>query len=157
MSDPPAVEPGRDESPAERADRQLTELLQEVRVALTGVQILFAFLLTLPFSARFATVGTLGTVAYVVTLFASASASAFLIAPVSYHRQVFRQNRKIELVTIASRLTRAGIACLVVAIAGAVFVVMNVVIGAPAAVFAALAVGGLCGYLWYALPARGRR
>ena len=95
----------RDETPQERADRNFTELLQELRVAQTGVQILFAFLLTLPFSSRFADISARDRVAYVVTLLASAAAAVLLIAPVSYHRLVFRRNRKQELVQTAARRT----------------------------------------------------
>src|ERR1051326_7498703 len=100
---------GRDESAAERADRNFTELLQEVRVAQTGVQILFAFLLTMPFSARFTAIGAVDRAVYVVTLLAAAGASALLVAPVAYHRQVFRQHRKAELVDTASRFARTGL------------------------------------------------
>jgi hypothetical protein len=84
---------GRDETGLERWDRNFTELLQELRVAQTGVQILFAFLLTLPFTNRFGSVSDLDKVVYVITLMASATATALLIAPVSYHRQVFREGR----------------------------------------------------------------
>jgi Family of unknown function (DUF6328) len=142
----------RDETPHERWDRNFGEILQEVRVAQTGVQILFAFLLTLPFSARFDKTLPRDHAVYVVTLLASAAASALLLAPVSYHRVVFRQDRKDALVTNASRLAQGGLACLLVAIVGAVFVVMDVVIGLGAAIAAGAAIGVLCSVLWYALP-----
>lgn len=96
------------ETAHQRADRNFTELLQELRVAQTGVQILFAFLLTLPFSTRFGVTTGPDRVVYVITLLAAAGATALLIAPVSYHRLVFRQNRKIELVRTASALAEAG-------------------------------------------------
>jgi hypothetical protein len=76
------------------------------------------------------------------------------LAPVSYHRMVFRQNRKNALVTTASRLAQGGLACLLVAIVGAVFVVMDVVVGLGAAIAAAVAVGVVCCGLWYVLPIR---
>src|SRR3954470_16354530 len=98
----------RDETGLERWDRNFIELLQELRVAQTGVQILFAFLLTLPFTNRFGDVSDLDKVVYVITLIASAVATALLIAPVSHHRQVFREGRKPELVSTASRLAKAG-------------------------------------------------
>jgi len=145
---------GRDETPLERWDRNWSDLLQEVRVAQTGVQILFAFLLTLPFSARFGETQGRDHVVYVITLVASAAASAFLLAPVSYHRRVFRQNRKHELVDTASNLAQMGLACLLVAIVGAIFVVMDVVIGLPAAIILAAAVSVMCMSLWYVLPMR---
>src|SRR5690349_19677592 len=103
---------GRDETPLERWDRNFTELLQELRVAQTGVQILFAFLLTLPFTNRFTAVTGFERGVYVVTLVAAAAATALLIAPVSYHRIVFRQGRKPQLVLIASRLAALGLLCL---------------------------------------------
>ncbi len=142
----------RDETRHERWDRNFGEILQEVRVAQTGVQILFAFLLTLPFSARFGETLPRDRAVYVVTLLASAAASALFLAPVSYHRVVFRQDRKGALVTTASRLAQGGLVCLLVAIVGAVFVVMDVVIGLGAAIAAAAAVGVMCCSLWYVLP-----
>jgi O-antigen/teichoic acid export membrane protein len=142
----------RDETPHERWDRNFGEILQEVRVAQTGVQILFAFLLTLPFSARFDKTLPRDHAVYVVTLLASAAASASFLAPVSYHRVVFRQDRKGALVITASRLAQSGLAFLLVAIVGAVFMVMDVVIGLGAAVAAGAGVGVMCCALWYVLP-----
>jgi hypothetical protein len=153
--DDAAARPG--ETRHERADRNLAELLQELRVAQTGVQILFAFLLTLPFSARFTAISDRDRAVYVVTLLAAATASACLMAPASYHRMVFRQNRKDELVRTASMLAVAGMAGLLVAIVGAVFVVMDVVTTLAGACAAAAAVGLTCVSLWYVLPlGRGR-
>ena len=145
------------ESAHERWDRNFNDLLQEVRVAQTGVQILFAFLLTLPFSTRFGETSPLDRAVYVVTLLASAAASALLIAPVSYHRMVFRQDRKKELVRTASRMAVSGTFCLFIAIMGAVFVVMDVVLNPVAAGVSAAAVGTLCVVLWYVLPLANRR
>jgi O-antigen/teichoic acid export membrane protein len=153
---PDGEAPRRDETTRERWDRNFTDLLQEVRVAQTGVQILFAFLLTLPFSARFDQTRPRDHAVYVVTLLASAAASALLLAPVSFHRMVFRQDRKDQLVRNASRLAQGGLGCLLVAIVGAVFVVMDVVVGLGGAIAAALAVGVMCLSLWYVLPMRAR-
>src|SRR5436190_19904603 len=89
---------GRDETPLERWDRNFSELLQELRVAQTGVQVLFAFLLTLPFTNRFERIAGVDRYTYVCTIAAAAAATALLIAPVSYHRLVFRQGRKRQLV-----------------------------------------------------------
>lgn len=148
----------RGESEYERLDRNFTDLLQEIRVAQTGVQILFAFLLTLPFSARFGVTTSTDRVVYFVTLLSAAAASAFLIAPVSYHRTVFRQDRKAELVRNASRMAAWGTAFLLVAIVGAVFVVVDVVVDLTGAIIAAAGVGALGVFLWYLLPlARWRR
>src|SRR3989440_12619176 len=89
---------GRDETPTERADRNFTELLQELRVAQTGVQILFAFLLTLPFTQRFNVVTTELKWVYLATIVCAALSMACLIAPVSQHRIVFARGLKPRLV-----------------------------------------------------------
>src|SRR5689334_10782878 len=95
---------GRDETPLERSDRNFSELLQELRVAQTGVQVLFAFLLTLPFTNRFGQIAGVDRYTYVGTVVAAGAATALLIAPVSYHRMVFQQGRKAQLVRVAHRL-----------------------------------------------------
>jgi O-antigen/teichoic acid export membrane protein len=150
--------PGRrDETGLERWDRNFTELLQELRVAQTGVQILFAFLLTLPFTNRFGDVSSLDKVVYVITLLASAVATALLIAPVSDHRQVFRQGHKAELVKTASMLAQGGLGALLVAIIGAVFLVLDVVAGLGWAAGLGAVLVGLYLFLWYVLPKVIRR
>jgi O-antigen/teichoic acid export membrane protein len=147
---------GRDETSLERWDRNFNELLQELRVAQTGVQILFAFLLTLPFTSRFGEVSRLDKVVYILTLIAAASATAFLIAPVSGHRQVFRTGRKPGLVRFASRLAKVGLVCLLVAVIGAVFLVLDFVAGLGWAVGISLVITMLYLALWYVLPHRIR-
>lgn len=142
----------RDETRLERYDRNFDELLQELRVAQTGVQILFAFLLTLPFTSRFGSIGGLDKAVYVATLLSSATATALLIAPVSGHRQVFRLGLKPELVRLASRLAKAGLAFLMIAMVGAVFVVLDVVTGLGWAAGLSVATAVLYLVLWYALP-----
>jgi hypothetical protein len=142
----------RDETTLQRYDRNFAELLQELRVAQTGVQILFAFLLTLPFTNRFAKVSALDKVVYVVTLVSAAAAAAFLIAPVSAHRQVFRKGLKPELVEWASRLAQVGLAFLLVAMVGAVFVVLDVVSGLSWAAGLGAAIAVVYVALWYVLP-----
>jgi Family of unknown function (DUF6328) len=150
--------PGRpEETSNDRLDRNFSELLQELRVAQTGVQILFAFLLTIPFAAGFAHISHLDKVAYGVTLVATAMAAALLIAPVSYHRLAFRQGRKGELVRAASVLAECGTICLVIAIAGAIFVVMDVVASTTVATAAAIVIGLFYCALWYVLPLSRRR
>ena len=143
---------GRTETPLERWDRNFGELLQELRVAQTGVQVLFAFLLTLPFTNRFEKITGLDKYTYVFTVVVAAAATALLIAPVSYHRLVFRQGRKPQLVQVASRLAVLGLICLLVAMLGAVFLAVDVVVHST---LAAIIVGGLAvlyGFLWYVLP-----
>src|SRR3954447_16438044 len=100
---------GRSETALERCDRNLVELLQEVRVAQTGVQILFAFLLTVPFTARFEQLTGAQEALYFVTLPAAAAAALLLIAPTSYHRIFFRLGDKEHLVRTANRLTMLGL------------------------------------------------
>jgi O-antigen/teichoic acid export membrane protein len=142
----------RDETRLERYDRNFTELLQELRVAQTGVQILFAFLLTLPFTNRFGDVNDRDKVMYVITLVSAAAASAFLIAPVSGHRQVFRAGRKPELVLWSSRVAQVGLAFLLIAMVCAVFLVLDVVAGLGWAAGLGAVIAAVYLVLWYALP-----
>lgn len=146
----------RNESELERWDRNFNELLQELRVAQTGGQILFGFLLTLPFSARFFE-GTTGTQrgVYVFTLVASAVSMAFMIAPVSYHRQVFRKGRKPQVVLIASRLAQAGLLGMLLAVGGAVYLALGVATGQGWAAALTAVVVVLYILLWYVLPLIG--
>lgn len=143
----------REEDPAKRWDRNYSELLQELRVAQTGVQILFAFLLTIPFSARFAEeTGPFDRFVYVFTVVTTALAMALLIAPATHHRQVFRQGRKPELVLTSSRMAGAGLAVMLVSVMGAVYLVLDVVAGLG---WAAAIVGFLAAlyiFLWYVVP-----
>jgi O-antigen/teichoic acid export membrane protein len=143
----------RPETELQRSDRNFTELLQELRVAQTGVQILFGFLLTVPFSNRFAEHATrLQTVVYVLTMLACAAAVALIIAPVSLHRRVFRQGRKPELVRWANRLAQAGLFSLLLAMAGVVFLLLDVLEGAVLAVLLTIVVATVYVVLWYRLP-----
>lgn len=140
------------ETEAERLNRNFQELLQELRVAQTGVQFLFAFLLTLAFTNRFGALDTGQRVVYVTVLVIASAAAALLIAPVSYHRMVFRQHRKPVLVRHAHRLATSGLVCMAAAIAGSVFLVVDVVFGTPLAALTAAVVAGLFITFWYILP-----
>lgn len=145
-----------DEDPKQRWDRNFAELLQELRVAQTGVQILFAFLLTIPFSARFADETTsLDRAVYVITVISTALAMALLIAPVSHHRLIFRQGRKPELVETASRMAKAGLVAMLVSVMGAIYLVLDVVagLGWASAIVAMLATVYVL--LWYVVPLLG--
>jgi len=144
-----APEGSRPETDLQRWDRNYTELLQELRVAQTGVQILFGFLLTVPFSNRFGQVTTLQTVVYAMTFLACAVTAALLIAPVSRHRRVFRQGRKAELVLEADHLAQAGLIALMVTVTGVVFLVLDVLAGLAAACPLAAAVAAVYYLLWY--------
>src|SRR5436189_515711 len=116
----------RVESEQERLDRQLEQLLQELRVAMPGVQVLFAFLLAVPFQQRFTQVTDFQRDVYFVTLLAAAAASAFFIAPTAFHRVRFQERDKPFLVAISSRFMIAGLACLALAMIGAVLLVSDV-------------------------------
>jgi hypothetical protein len=147
----PAVD-GRPETELQRWDRNFTELLQELRVAQTGVQILFGFLLTVPFSSRFGQASTLQVAVYTITMLACAVAAALLIAPVSYHRRVFRQGRKAQVVRRTDRLARAGLLALLVAMCGVVFLLLDVIEGLAVACPLTAAVAVMYVLLWYVLP-----
>ena len=107
---------GRDETPEERADRHWTDLLQELRVTETGVQVLFSLLLTVPFSARFGDVTPFQRRVYFAALLLTAAANVALIAPVAYHRTLFRQGEKARVVEHSNRLAVAGLVLLVLAV-----------------------------------------
>ena len=138
-------------------DRNLGELLQELRVALTGVQIMFAFLLTLAFTQRFAELDGFGVAVYTVALMTTATATLVLLAPVSLHRIVFRRRQKAALVTVADRLLTVGLALLVPAISSAVLLILDVVLGRWPA-FVGSGATALLGLLtWYVFPWTVRR
>jgi hypothetical protein len=145
------------ESEAKRLDRNLSELLQELRVAQTGVQILFAFLLTLPFAARFGDVDAFERVVYVIALLAAAGAAGMIIAPVAYHRMLFRRGLKPELVRSAHLMASGGLAFLVVAMVGAVLLVTDFLVGRALATVISTATGLWLVLLWGILPWRRRR
>ena len=115
-----------DETEHERRDRQIAELLQELRVALPGVQILFAFLLTVPFSQRFGALTPFQRDVYYVTLIATALSAACLIAPSASHRLRFHQGDRAWVIESANRLTITGLAFLAVALGGSVLLVTDI-------------------------------
>jgi uncharacterized protein DUF6328 len=158
LDDEQRGEPERDETPAERLDRNLSEMLQELRVALPGVQVLFAFLLTVPFSAGLARMTEFERVLYLVVLLSTALATFMLIAPTAYHRILFRQGRKAEIVAFSNVMALVGLAFLAFAMVGAIFLVTHVLFGAAAAAPIAAVAGVFIAGLWYAYPyARARR
>jgi uncharacterized protein DUF6328 len=143
---------GRRESKAERADRNLSELLQELRVALPGVQVLFAFLLTVPFSQRFTALNAGQEKLYFGVLLCTAISTALLIAPTAHHRILFRMRDKDHLVVIANRYAIAGITVLAVAIMGALVLISDLLFGTTTTVVSAAAVGLVFLTVWYGLP-----
>jgi predicted membrane channel-forming protein YqfA (hemolysin III family) len=140
------------ETKDERLNRELIELLNELRVALPGVQMLFGFLLAVPFTQKFASITTTQRHVYYATFMFTALATTFLIAPTAYHRLRFRQHDKEQLVQTANRLTIAGTASLAAALTGAVFVVSDLVFKATVTAIATATVAGLLVWLWYGLP-----
>ena len=147
----------RDESEADRLDRNYGELLQELRVAETGVQILFAFMLSIAFQQRFQTLDDVQRTIYVITLLFCTLSIALLVAPVAFHRLTFRQGLKDELVQITNALALAGTSFLLLAVLSGVLLILDYVVGrgfavAVTAVLAVLFVG-----LWVVLPLSRRR
>jgi MFS family permease len=145
------------ETELERWQRNFAELLQELRVVQTGVQILFAFLLTLAFSGRFAEIGTFERTVYLVALLAAAAATALTIAPVAQHRLLFRRGRKPYLVRSAHRMAAGGLSFLLVSMVSSVLLVTDLVLARPAAILAASVMGGWFVLLWGWAPWIQRR
>jgi hypothetical protein len=142
----------REESEKERLDRNLLELLNELRVALPGVQVLFAFLLTVPFTQRFTTLTATQEKVYYATLLCTTASTVLLIAPSAHHRINFRQQEKAYIVFLANKLTIAGLGLLALAMSGVVFLITDVLYGSMAT---AIATGGALlafALLWYAIP-----
>ena len=137
----------------ERMDRRWTELLQELRVAQTGVQILTAFLLTLPFQPAFKDLSDSRTYVYVGVLLAAMTSMLMLLTPVALHRALFRRGLKPWLVQTANLITRAGLVLLVAANVGAVWLVMDAVVGVAGASIAAGVLTGLVAVGWLVVPA----
>ncbi len=147
----------RDEVPLRRADRNFAELLQELRVVLTGVQILFGFLLTLSFSARFADLDTFQHTVFVITLTAAALSSTLMVAPVAAHRLLFRRGRKRELVEYGHRCTLAGLLMLGITLVAGLLLVLDMGIGRVAASVLAGSLLALMVALWLVVPLNLRR
>ena len=139
-----------------RNDRRYNELLQELRVAQTGVQFLFAFLLALAFTPRFTEVTEFQKWLYVVTLLETAVASALLIGPVPFHRILFRRGLKPRLVAGANVMAQAGLAVLLLAINSAVLLILDVVLGGVTAAVLAAACTAWFVVVWYVVPLTAR-
>jgi predicted membrane channel-forming protein YqfA (hemolysin III family) len=147
----------RNETPHERADRNLVELLQEMRVAQTGVQVLFGFLLMVPFTARFDASTTFQRVVYLVTVLSAGAAAMLLIAPTAHHRMLFRCDDKEHLVRVTHRYAIAGLVAVAGSMVGVVLLVCEVLFGPVVAGAAtALAVAGSV-WCWYLQPLLRRR
>jgi hypothetical protein len=143
-----------EESPKQRHDRELIELLNELRVALPGVQVLFAFLLAVPFSSRFGKVTQFEKVTFFVALVATALSSALLIATPSFHRLRFRVEDKGHIVTLGNSLSIAGFFALAVAMVAAVLMVATFLFGQLAGIATAASIAVVIVSLWYGLALR---
>ena len=147
----------RQETAEQRDDRNLNELIQELRVAGLGVQVLFGFLLSLPFSARFSQVGTGLRDLYLATVILAAMAIVLLAGPVAYHRLVFRRGMKERLVRFANLLAILGLTTVGAAVLAAVLLVTWYVAGALAGGLITAVIGVMLGGLWFAVPLISRR
>jgi O-antigen/teichoic acid export membrane protein len=148
---------GRHETEAERIDRNVAELLQELRVAGLGVQVLFGFLLAMPFTNLFSSLDPEQHRLYTADLLLAALATALLTAPVAYHRIVFHRHQKHDLLRFANAAALAGLAAVALAISGAVLLVVSVVYDGLIAAIIAAVVAGTYFVLWYVVPHLGHR
>jgi hypothetical protein len=140
------------ESEKERTTRKWNEMLQELRVAQTGVQVLTGFLLTLPFTQRFGELSANDEIAYLVTICCAIGAAACLIAPVAFHRVLFGRSEKKWLVVAANHVSRAGLTLMALTMAGTVWLVFDVLLGlVPALVASGTTLAVIVG-LWVVIP-----
>ena len=152
--DEPGGQPG--ESDKERIDRELIELLNELRVALPGVQVLFAFLLVVPFQQRFTTVTQFQKTVYFVALLCAAVATILLIAPSANHRMLFRTREKPEVLKLANREAIVGMAFLAAAVVAVILLITDYLYGDETTAVAAGLSGLGFGFFWYLIPLRRR-
>jgi hypothetical protein len=148
---------GRDETEEERLDRNLQELLGELRVILPGVQVLFAFLLVVPFNQRFAELSSFQRWLYLATLLFAAGASVCLMAPSIHHRITFRTQDKEHLVLRANQLTIVGCGLLALAMTGAIWLTTGYLFGDGVTAIAAVSVALAFAVMWYGVPVRRLR
>ncbi len=149
--------PGRRETDLERLDRNLEEMTGEMRVVVTGVQVLFAFLLIVPFNTGFAHVGDFERTVYFVTLVLAALAAVCMIAPSAEHRFLFRHDDKRHIVFNSNRAVIAGLVCLALAMCGCLLLVTTKLFGVSAGVVTAALGAVPFVLLWFVLPLRRLR
>ena len=140
------------EDEQQRRNREVIELLNELRVALPGVQVLFAFLLIVPFSQGFSSVTLQQRYVYFATLLCTGISAALLIAPSSHHRLLWRQHAREKRLKAANRLSIGGLAFLALAMIGAIFLITDVLFGAVAAAVSAVGLGSVLVWYWYGQP-----
>ena len=139
----------RDDEEQERLNRQLLELLNELRVALPGVQVLFAFLLAVPFQNRFAQASSFERHVYLVTLLASAAATACLIAPTGYHRLLFQRGDRPRIIEHGTKMLVAGLVFIAIAMTGAVYLVTEFLFSTATAVTVGVVAAVVFFWLWF--------
>jgi len=147
----PAEEADRSDEEQQRLNRQMTELLNELRVAMPGVQVLFAFLLAVPFQQRFETVNAFQRDVYLFTLLAAATATAFLVAPSAYHRIAFQAHEKERIIQMGTRQFVCGIVALAVAMIGAVLLVTDVLFQPATTIVVVVGVAAVFAWLWFGI------
>jgi Family of unknown function (DUF6328) len=147
--------PGEDH--AERVSRELIELLNELRVALPGVQVLFAFLLAVPFAQGFTTTTAFQRALFFAILSFTAISSALLIAPSAWHRLRFRQQDKERILRASNKMSIAGLGFLALAMTGAVMLIADFIYSPTLTILSGIAAAIVYGVLWYVLPLLGPR
>jgi hypothetical protein len=146
--------PGRDELPTERLDRNSEELMQQLRVAGTGIQVLLAFLLVVPFNARWSQATAFDRYVYFVTLLCMAAAAVLLIAPSVHHRVLFRHGEKRYLVTMGNRMAIIAMVLVTFGLTGILLLISNVLFGGVTAAIVAVVTLVGAATLWFGLPLR---
>lgn len=154
MSENVHPETGREETAKERADRNVVEMMAELRVALPGVQVLFAFLLVVPFNDRFVELGPGLRAVYMVALLCTAATSALFIAPTAHHRLTFRQRKKETIAIVGNRLVIVGLGFLAVAMSSAVFLISTFVFSPGVAIVTTAMTVMAFIALWFVTPRR---
>ena len=148
--------PAEHETEKERVDRELIEFLNEVRIVLPGVQVLFAFLLTLPFTSAFGTIDGPERTAYAIAFFSTALAAVLMITPTSFHRLRFRKGDKEQIIRTSGRLILAAIVCLGLSMVAVVWLVADILFTDRVAALIGAAAAVIVATLWFALPLRRR-
>jgi hypothetical protein len=151
MADASKHQARKQEDEAERLDRELIELLNELRVVMPGVQVLFGFLLTVPFQQRFQTIDDFQRIVYVATLLLTAAAAAVLMAPSAFHRLTFRRGQKPYLIKLGTRQTIAGMALLALAMNGVILLLTDLMFHTTTVVVIVAATSALFAWLWFGL------
>lgn len=148
---------GRRETEDERADRNLSDLLQELRVALPGVQVLFAFLLTVPFSQRFSELSKFQQWLYFGVMITVALATVMLVAPTAGHRILFRRQQKEFIVTLSNTLALVGLLLLAIAMTGAIGLISDFIFGTTTAVISTVVMAAAFLGFWFFGPIKRRQ